>query len=323
MIYSCAVSEGLSKLKVHAMRPDGTAACSNYLLVVRGAQAYTIPTPIRCTSRACQKLFAEADRKQAKTSPATPASKASRLKDPVQREIAGELSEAGNGTPRTIARHARGRGQSMCRQVTEEERTHLAGYKGATIGLWDPSVIAKAALGEEPTPETLFAYCYRRFGQPLCSTDPDKGLASYLLTTPMAGVLLVVNIRAPGCSAGSFGYLVEGDIFWSALREYEAANLARAAAFERWLARCDAAPVAGKQARAAAWREFDTQHPRRDQASHRGLLGKVYRALRASIKDLARPTSVRDAYFNALGPVDDVRAPIAPFDPNAVARSSA
>lgn len=324
MIYSCAISEGVSKLKLHVMRADGTAACSNYLYVVRDAPAHAVPTASRCRAMACRKLFEVADSEHAQTisEPSAPAPSA--VKGTGQRAISHGPSQGGHGTALAIARNSRGRVPSMCRQVTDEEMTRLSGYEGATLGLWDPSAIANAALGADPTPEALFTYCYRRFGQPLCPSDQDKELACYLLTTPMPDVFLVISIRAPGCSAGSFGYLVEGEIFWSALREYEAANLARRKAFDRWLAQRDVAPGTGEEARVAAWREFETHHPRRDHANQRGILGKVHRALRASIKELARPTSVRDSYFNALGPVDegDVRAPVAPFDSDAETRGS-
>lgn len=60
-IYSCSLTEGRSHLQYHAERPDGTAACSSYLNVSRDKPAATIDKQLRCKSRACQKLFAEAD----------------------------------------------------------------------------------------------------------------------------------------------------------------------------------------------------------------------------------------------------------------------
>lgn len=56
------VSEGTSVLKFHALRDDGTAACSSYLNVaeVRDMQADAIPPRSQCKAKACQKLFARA-----------------------------------------------------------------------------------------------------------------------------------------------------------------------------------------------------------------------------------------------------------------------
>lgn len=55
------VSEGASALKFHALRNDETAACSSYLVVSRYAPAHTISMSSRCKSKACQKLFSQAD----------------------------------------------------------------------------------------------------------------------------------------------------------------------------------------------------------------------------------------------------------------------
>lgn len=56
------LGDGLSKLVFHALRPDGSAACSSYLHVrYRGEFAREIGAQRRCKSRACQKLFALAD----------------------------------------------------------------------------------------------------------------------------------------------------------------------------------------------------------------------------------------------------------------------
>lgn len=62
MIYSCVLTEGNSKLKFHAMREDGTAACSSYIHVSRDGPASSVPRALRCRSSACHTLFAQADR---------------------------------------------------------------------------------------------------------------------------------------------------------------------------------------------------------------------------------------------------------------------
>lgn len=56
------LGEGTSNLVFHALRDDGLAACSSYLLVYRaGKAAAEIPPDSRCKSKACQKRFADAD----------------------------------------------------------------------------------------------------------------------------------------------------------------------------------------------------------------------------------------------------------------------
>lgn len=55
------VSEGTSNLKYHALRPDGTAACSSYLMVQREGDAHLIQQDHRCRAKGCAKLFREAD----------------------------------------------------------------------------------------------------------------------------------------------------------------------------------------------------------------------------------------------------------------------
>ncbi|QOD01558.1 hypothetical protein IYR97_23860 (plasmid) [Pseudomonas fulva] len=60
-IFAGLVSEGTSNLKYHALRQDGTAACSSYLMVEREGDAHLIKQDHRCRSKACAKLFREAD----------------------------------------------------------------------------------------------------------------------------------------------------------------------------------------------------------------------------------------------------------------------
>lgn len=60
-IYAGLVTEGTSTLKYHALRQDGTAACSSYLMVRREGEAHSIHKDHRCRTKACAKLFREAD----------------------------------------------------------------------------------------------------------------------------------------------------------------------------------------------------------------------------------------------------------------------
>lgn len=58
------ISEGTSNLKVHALREDGTASCSNYLFVRPWGAAKDVDKSMRCKSPACRKRFAEADQER-------------------------------------------------------------------------------------------------------------------------------------------------------------------------------------------------------------------------------------------------------------------
>ncbi|MCI1050018.1 hypothetical protein MOQ50_11040 [Stenotrophomonas maltophilia] len=60
------IQQGRSNLKYHAIRADGTAACSSYIPVVHQPfTAASIPLADRCNAPACRKLFANADKDRA------------------------------------------------------------------------------------------------------------------------------------------------------------------------------------------------------------------------------------------------------------------
>lgn len=59
------VQQGRSNLKYHALRADGTAACSSYIPVVHQTfSAASISPADRCNAVACRKLFATADKQR-------------------------------------------------------------------------------------------------------------------------------------------------------------------------------------------------------------------------------------------------------------------
>lgn len=207
--------------------------------------------------------------------------------------------------------HTRGTPSVAGHPLTLCELRGLSGYEGATCGLWDPSQIAEQVFGAAPTGPDVFSYCYRRFGLPNTPGDADREVASYLLQTPMQGVLLSIIIRPPGLDVGCFGYLVRESIHWAAISEIQSHNARRAKAFEAWKqARRSTEPEAAAGGFEAVL-AFNEQNPPRDYARDRGLLGRVHRALRATLKELCRPVAVRDSYFNALGKVEEaeVRRP--------------
>ena len=84
-----------------------------------------------------------------------------------------------------------------------------ADYTGAKTGLFDLSLDAKDIVGE-PNAGDAFIYLFRRFGYPRFGWDGDKQLVRYHITTPLAGVMLVVEPNVTG--GGTFGYTLRDDI---------------------------------------------------------------------------------------------------------------
>jgi hypothetical protein len=63
-------------------------------------------------------------------------------------------------------------------------------------------------LGDTVPQGSLFAYLFRRFGHPNKSSDPDKNLVSYLLTTTSPDMLLRITPYAGGDTSISFEFMV-------------------------------------------------------------------------------------------------------------------
>ena len=72
--------------------------------------------------------------------------------------------------------------------------------------------IAETVLGKEVQQGSLFAYLFRRFGNPNKGSDPDKELAAYLLTTTRKDMLLKIVPYAGGDVSISFTFLVPHDV---------------------------------------------------------------------------------------------------------------
>lgn len=68
--------------------------------------------------------------------------------------------------------------------------------------------IAERVLGSKIEQGALFAYLFRRFGNPNKGSDPDKELAAYLLTTTRPDMLLKISPYAGGNVSISFTFLV-------------------------------------------------------------------------------------------------------------------
>ena len=91
-----------------------------------------------------------------------------------------------------------------------------ADYEGAKSGLFDPSTDAEKLIGT-PNAGDTFIYLFRRFGYPRFGWDGLKHLIQYQITTPMEGVLLIVEPAAAG--GGTFGYMLREDINQACVEE--------------------------------------------------------------------------------------------------------
>jgi len=84
-----------------------------------------------------------------------------------------------------------------------------ADYIGAKGGIFDLSTDAEKLIGT-PNAGDTFMYLFRRFSYPRFGWDGYKKLVQYCITTPMAGVVLMVEPDVTG--SGTFGYMLRKDI---------------------------------------------------------------------------------------------------------------
>ena len=87
-------------------------------------------------------------------------------------------------------------------------------YSGAMDGLFSPDRYSKI---KNLDAGSVFLYMFRRFGYPGFGWDGQKTLVKWILTTDMDGVLLEVQPNVTG--AGTFGYLLRGDIDLACMEE--------------------------------------------------------------------------------------------------------
>lgn len=179
-------------------------------------------------------------------------------------------------------------------------------FTGALSGLVNPGLLAESVLGDTLPFGQLFAYCYRRFGPPNAPGDDYKEIAQYMLTTPMEGVFIWVSIRPSTSPRFQFGYMVDEALHSRALADDRRQNERRIAEFDAWMERRKKGSSTDTAARREAWWDFIKENPEpTGSARPRGPMRSIELALIASIRELLRPISVRDSYFNAVGDIKD------------------
>lgn len=186
---------------------------------------------------------------------------------------------------------------------------------GAASGVLRPGDLAEEELGEVDWGQ-LMAYMFRRFGAPNCPSDDYKEICSWILTTPMEGLLLSVRIT-PSHTSLLFGYLVTHDLN---RRLYDVEHARRTDFHHRFGAWCVATHgrepdswgiyAPGRQTtveeRLAASRQFDEWRKEFEEANPEAEprddeLVRAERAMRRAIRDLRRTVGVRDQDISALG----------------------
>lgn len=107
-----------------------------------------------------------------------------------------------------------------------------ADYTGESTCIFELESAAEKIVGELNAGNT-FMYLFRRFGYPRFGWDGMKQLVQYRITTPMSGVVLIVEPDVTG--AFTFGYMLREDI----VQQYEAEDRKpwqdRYKRFEAWV----------------------------------------------------------------------------------------
>lgn len=110
--------------------------------------------------------------------------------------------------------------QKTEKSTFQPESVHPDFHSGAGNGVVDPGELA-GEVGLRPHGAWLTAYMIRRFGPPLCGSDPYKNLCEWALTTPMDGVWLSVtpylgddpsDRDRQGLDSLSFGYRFDENV---------------------------------------------------------------------------------------------------------------
>ena len=153
-----------------------------------------------------------------------------------------------------------------------KQAENLKGFRGECAGLFNLEQDIEGLIGKENDESfyaTSCAYLIRRFGPSRYGCDSYKDLISYILTTEMEGVYLIV---APGCSVStSFGYYLTEEL-------YEKVSAI----------------------------QYETRNQRSEpNPQDCKIQSSVIKALCDAIEELKKPVNVRDWHFNIAGRVPD------------------
>jgi hypothetical protein len=168
----------------------------------------------------------------------------------------------------------------------------------------------------------LFLYLFRRFGPPIDATDDYKSAAAYCLTTPRPDVFLRIEIKGDDRTSLHFAYAVTKEL-GKKIREEDNArvkawhNDKRAWWEEKGIVLLERPPLerywseeglAYRQACDEAFDAYCAAHPGKLDELHKAcgpLKTEANEALLATIRDLQRPTRIRDIYITPLGRVEN------------------
>lgn len=209
-----------------------------------------------------------------------------------------------------------------CRATNQADFLPGVKYTGASSGVICPGSLAQGVFGDELDFGRLFAYCFRRFGLPNIGSDDYKDIANYLVTTPLEGLFLRIEIKAHCDPFLLFGYVVTQAIQHKLLQESAAAASAWRAKFKAWR---DANGIAlpSDTNSAVSWVDerdqfkaararfaLETGEETIDAAVPGSVTREVEEAIKTALEDLKSPVAVRDSLFSAVDaavelPADD------------------
>ena len=106
-----------------------------------------------------------------------------------------------------------------------------ADYCGESSCIFELESAAEEIVGK-PASGDVFMYLFRRFGYPIFGWDDQKNLVIYRITTPMPGVILMVE--PPVTGAFTFGYIMRRDIAETYAEEDRKPFTERYERFEAW-----------------------------------------------------------------------------------------
>lgn len=181
------------------------------------------------------------------------------------------------------------------KQINEYE----CNYTGAMAGLFDLDELTNS---NDLDTGSVFIYMFRRFGYPRFGWDGQKTLVSYILTTPMEGVLLIVQPNVVG--AGTFGYMLQDVIDRECIEEEQKPIKEWYKRLKTWAA--ETKGVADINITNTLFNGYIEVEPQPaltpiDDRPDESIMKQCQTALLAAIDDLRIPVMVRDVAITIDG----------------------